>query len=351
MAPGDLVLLTGATGHVGYVVLKTLLAQGYAVRAAVRSEAKAETVRNHPCTKAKEGQLSFLIVPDFLVPGAFDEAAKGAKYVIHVASPLFHPSQQGGDLDQLLIRPAVQATIGMFESARRSGTVERVVITSSAVATVPLAVLLGQDDGTVQYGPDYRTPDIPAPYDNSPTVAYVQSKIAALKEGEAWIAREKPRFDVVHMHPSFVEGRDDLTTTVEGFETGTNAMVLGPVLGRTGPQTPPSVVHVEDVARAHVGALNPAVQGNQSFVLSSTGKDGMRWDDAKAFVGKHFPEAVEKGVLRNDGTTPTGKAWVDNSKTVEVLGIEFKSYEDMVVSVVGHYLEVIEKEEKKGDRQ
>jgi len=268
------------------------------------------------------------------------------KYIIHVASPLFHPSQQGRDLDELLVKPAVQGTIGMFESARKAGTVERVVITSSAVATVPLSVLFGQDDGTIEYGPEYRTPDISAPYDHNPVIAYVQSKIAALKEGEAWIEREKPAFDVVHIHPSFIEGRDDLTTTVGGFDTGTNSMVLGPVLGRTADMTPPAVVHVEDVALAHVRALDPEVPGNQSFVLNATGKEGIEWDDAKEFVKKHFPEAVESGVLKNDGTTPSGKSWIDNSKTVEVLGIRFKSYEDMVVSVVGHYLEILEKEKK-----
>lgn len=345
MAATDLVLLTGATGHVGYAVLKQLLAQDYTVRAAVRSSAKAELVRTHASVHAKEGQLSFVIVPDFLVDGAFDEAVKGVKYVIHVASPL-PSSQPGGDLDESFIKPAVQGTIGMFASARKAGSVKRIVVTSSAVATAPVTVLFGQDDGSVEYGPDYRAQDIPAPYDNNPGVAYVQSKIAALKEAEAWVAREKPEFDVVHIHPSFILGRDDLTTTVEGFDSGTNAMVLGLVLDRAADPTPSAVVHVEDVAAAHVKALDPAVSGNQSFLLSSTGKDGMEWEQAKEFAKKHFPDAVERGLLPCKGTRETGKAWLDNSKTREGLGIQFKDFEEMVVEVVGHYLEVLEQAKK-----
>ena len=86
MAGGDLVLLTGATGLVGFAVLRAALKKGYKIRAAVRSEAKAETVRSNPTLKdISKDQLSFVIVPDILPDGAFDEAANGVKYILQVA--------------------------------------------------------------------------------------------------------------------------------------------------------------------------------------------------------------------------------------------------------------------------
>jgi hypothetical protein len=37
---------------------------------------------------------------------------------------------------------------------------------------------------------------------------------------------------------------------------------------------PASVVHIKDVALAHVRALDRNIPGNQSFLLSSTGDEG-----------------------------------------------------------------------------
>lgn len=88
--PGDRVLITGATGHIGFRTLRYALDNGYTVKAAVRSEQKAETVRSNPALRAykNSSQLSFVIVPDLTVEGAYDTAVNGVKYIVHIASPL-----------------------------------------------------------------------------------------------------------------------------------------------------------------------------------------------------------------------------------------------------------------------
>jgi uncharacterized protein YbjT (DUF2867 family) len=69
------VLITGASGFIAAHVLNAFLQAGFKVRAAVRSEKTAEKVRK---THGKYGDaLSFVIVPDIAVAGAFDEAVKG----------------------------------------------------------------------------------------------------------------------------------------------------------------------------------------------------------------------------------------------------------------------------------
>lgn len=61
-------------------------------------------------------------------------------------------------------------------------------------------------------------------------------------------------------------------------------------------------------------------------------------------MARRFPEAVKNGLLPNNGSNPSVVSKIDASKTEKVFGIKFASYEDVVVSVVGHYLELLEKE-------
>ncbi|KAK5135718.1 hypothetical protein LTR08_004704 [Meristemomyces frigidus] len=208
---GNTVLLTGASGFVGFRVLRYTLEHGYNVRAAVRSEAKAEAVRSNPVLKAlgKDAQLSFVIVPDFIAPGAFDEAVKGVEGIIHVASPLPSKTPNDGDMEKLLIEPAVRGTIAMFESARKVDSVRRIVVTSSVVAIAPVrATFVESVDET--FGPESRVSEMHPPIPNAQI--YIASKVATLNRAEAWVKREKPTFDVNHViyiEPAEILGRDD----------------------------------------------------------------------------------------------------------------------------------------------
>lgn len=89
--PNDIVLLTGASGYVGSLVLVRLLKAGYTVRCAIRSEGKKDKVLGTDSIKAlkpSREQLSWIVVRDLAAPGAYDEAAVGVKYIIHCASPI-----------------------------------------------------------------------------------------------------------------------------------------------------------------------------------------------------------------------------------------------------------------------
>jgi nucleoside-diphosphate-sugar epimerase len=272
----NLVLLTGATGHLGFKVLRTALEAGYHVRAAVRSEQKATILGSNSVLKTTPGfsNLSFVVVPDFLAPGAFDEAAKDTRYIIHVASPIITKLPESDDYEAHFVQPAVQGTLGVFESARKAGTVTRIVVTSSAVAILPLLALVQSDGQT--YSAQNRLPEIEPPFADG-RVGYVASKIAALNRAEAWIEQKKPSFDVIHIHPSFIFGRDDLADSAEYFQTGTNKIPLNIALGVTSDPQPNTWNDVGDTAKMHVLALDPKVPGNQSFLASSTGQDGMKY--------------------------------------------------------------------------
>jgi len=79
--------ITGITGHVGFKVLVTALQAGYRVRGTIRREAQIETIKSQASIQPFLDQLSFTIVPDITLDGAFDAVLNEVTYVLHIASP------------------------------------------------------------------------------------------------------------------------------------------------------------------------------------------------------------------------------------------------------------------------
>lgn len=340
----DLVLITGATGFLGFQVLLQALEQGYQVRAAVRNEAKAQTITSNPTFKAlnRSSQLSFITVPDFLKPGAFDSAVQDVKYIIHVASPL--PFSASSDYENSIIQPAVQGTLGVLESAKQSSTVKRIVITSSTLA------ITGKERDEIfnqVFTAENRQPTDDGPYGDA-SHAYAASKVAALNRAEEWIQQNKPAFDVIHIHPSFIFGRNDLYTSTKDFFSGTNVLPLAIATGKADSRTTYSMCynHVADSARAHVLALDEKVQGNQSFMVTSAGGKGEEWSDVWGIVERRYPEAVEKGIFRKGEVFGSREFKADVKKTERAFGFGMASFEEAVAPVFDQFLELLAKESK-----
>ncbi|KAG0645446.1 Ketoreductase CTB6 [Hyphodiscus hymeniophilus] len=341
---GELVLITGGTGLIGIKTIHTALKAGYSVRAAVRSQSKADAVLATPTVKAINpgSRLSFVIVPDILADSAYDEAVKGVKYVIHVASPVI--KGEGFTPDQYethLIQPALKGTAGILESAYKTHGIKRIVITSSEVAIIPWEEFIAKEVDTV-YDDTYQIPFPAGPYSHV-FEAYSASKVRALVATKDFVAEKKPEWDIINIMPSFVVGDNEMITDPKLISDGTVSAAMAQVLGGDSGwgAVPSTSVHVADVARLHVDALNPKIDGNQSFLAVSEGERGTRWEEAIAIVNKNFPEAVKKGVLPNNGTAATKRTKVDASRTEKVFGFKFASYEEQVKSAVKQYLELV----------
>lgn len=127
---------------------------------------------------------------------------------------------------------------------------------------------------------------------------------------------------------------------------GSNTVVMGLLQGvQTNIPVSAHTVHVDDVARAHVQALDPKITNNQNFGCTTL-LEGIVWEDAFNIVKKHFPEAVEKGILPLGGShVLQKKPKYDCHKTEEVMGFKFQSFEAQVVSLVSWYLEVVQKKQ------
>lgn len=162
---GKLILITGSNGFIGYRVVVDALAAGYKVRAAVRTEDKRNQILAAPSVKKLNNgsNLSFVLVPNLLTPGAYDEAVKGVDFVIHLASPLVTGIPEH-KFETHLIKPAVMGTLGMLESASKVKSIQRVVITSSGVANMSTADLFGGGNGKV-FNEASRAPNETGPYE------------------------------------------------------------------------------------------------------------------------------------------------------------------------------------------
>ncbi|KAL8668351.1 MAG: hypothetical protein Q9168_007022 [Polycauliona sp. 1 TL-2023] len=308
----ELVLITGGTGFVGYACVLRALNQGYRVRLAVRNESSIAKIKNAPSCQPHLGRIDFATVNDMTQKGAFDEALQDASYVIHVASPTPTPgADKAGPFHDTVVQPAVSGTVSMLQSAAKVPSVKRVVITSSASALLT-------DDQTKVHN--------------------------AYKASQEFLRTEKPHFTIINIMPTFVVGKHELFTTPEDISSKTtNAIALAPIFGDGLPfPFPGCTVHIDDVAKIHVAALDPEIEGNQNFLVNAGGLAGIQWNDAKEIVRKRFPDAVDKGLLPLQGSTETRTMKVDGSKAERVFNFKYKDFEEQIVSVMEYYLEAVE---------
>lgn len=104
----DLILLTGATGFVGFRTLIAALEAGYRVRAVVRKFEHVNKIKSHKATQPHLTDIEFAVVPDLSAKDAFASIFDSVKYVLHIASPLAQSLGPDSDIDAELIRPAVK---------------------------------------------------------------------------------------------------------------------------------------------------------------------------------------------------------------------------------------------------
>ncbi|KAG6266169.1 hypothetical protein E4U47_005961 [Claviceps purpurea] len=380
MPARDLVLLTGATGMVGFRILVRLLESGYYVRAAVRTQAGFDRIRALPTVHKYANQLSSIVVPEITQRLAYFEAIRGAKFVVHVASPISCPNLTSeGDYHEHIIRPAMQGTTNLLEAAHCAKSVKRVVITGSLMSIVSNKKRLTSGvliDGNYTHKasqtapraedakhecsqlsvlllilcfPTYLTEntlDVDLNGSINQSNAYIRSKALAFASIRIFMAEKRPRFTVANILPVLILGRDDEFTNMTTIRfKGANSLLLGPLLGihNNIAAMMGNSVHLDDVAELHVRALDaPLTMESETFIAAA---GPMNWSDCFDIVKRRFPKEYAEGVFPfYDIVRPTTSVLnVDNSKAKRLLGREFKTFEEQVVSVVEQYLELRER--------
>ncbi|THV48369.1 hypothetical protein BGAL_0252g00010 [Botrytis galanthina] len=323
-------LITGATGFIGFRTLIEALDAGYIIRVAVRSELGSKALLSNAkiFEFASKGKLSFIEVPDILHKDAYVMALKDVTYAIHIASPIPLPFR---DPQTDIIDPTVQGSANILEAALKTPSLRRIVLTSSIVANMPFPHVT-EDPPFITA--NSRVPDIEG-QTKDVFSAYCAAKIATLNATDAFVEEHKPHFDVVKVFPGFVYGRDQRATDINSLMSGSNRLVLAILLGQTFDQPRlAGAAHVDDVAKVHVLALDKKLAGTHDLGVTAP----MVYEDAFEIVKKHFPKEVEKGVFKQGGQPSLQINW-NAEKTEELFELKFKTYEDMVLDITRQYLE------------
>ena len=268
------VLVTGGTGYIGAWLVKELLEKGYTVRMTVRDTSRKEKYQKlEEIGRKAKGKLE-IWEADLLKEGSYNKAAKGADAVIHVASPF---KLRIKDAQKELLDPALLGTRNVLKAASASGTIKKVVLTSS------VAAISGDNKDMKDKGLAALTEEHFNTSSSAKHQPYSYSKLIA--EKEAWkIAKEQNQWNLVVINPSFVMG-PALTHSSESESINFMKDILKGKFFFGAPDLYFGFVDVRDVAHAHVLALeNDDASGR--YILAERCMGVM---DLCAIIGKQFP--------------------------------------------------------------
>jgi dihydroflavonol-4-reductase len=226
LATSSRVFLTGATGFIGRHVSRALRAAGYEVRALVRD----------PSIGIEDGDV---VAGDLRRPGDLLPALRGCRYVVHCAALYSFAPRDRASLRSV----NVVGTAGLLEAARIAG-VERAVVTSSGATVGP-----ARSDDRPSTETNWAVNGTPSGYHHSK----LEQEFAALAA----------RVPAVLVLPTTVVGPGDAKPTPSG------RLIVDFARGRVFASPPAggaNLVAVEDVARAHVLALERGRPGERYLI-------------------------------------------------------------------------------------
>lgn len=325
----ELVLVTGGSGFIAVHTMAKLLQKSYKVRTTLRTMSRQEEVKSM-LTQAGISYFDDLefIQADLTHEENWLEAATGATYVIHVASPT--PATRP-DADDAMVKMAVDGVLHVFRASKKSN-VKRIVLTSASGA-----VLAGHKNHQEIFTEKDWTNL------NAPINAYQRSKTRA--EQEAW---------------KFVKENDmELASILP-------VAVMGPVLGKDFSHSNQIIknmlegkmkhllhmgfdyVDIRDVADLHILAMERPEANGERFL--ATAGENLTYKQLAEILKKHFGDKANKVStrevsdfvvkflalfnkdLRMPATFLGQNTACSNEKAKKLLGWQPRSAEDAIIA-------------------
>ncbi|RAK75338.1 putative 3-beta hydroxysteroid dehydrogenase/isomerase [Aspergillus fijiensis CBS 313.89] len=324
--PAPLIFMTGATGFIGSATAVQALKSGYQLRLGVRQ--KSEKLQS--LLSEYREQVEFVIIPDLTEEAAFRGKLDGVDYVLHLASPLANGTDK-----EAFFSPAVNGTLAVLKEAAKVPSIKKVVVTSSIAALIPLAglpdggVIREDNDWDLAVDPtaDFVDPNNPAA---TPMTLYRASKLLANNATWDFWRTENPHYALVTLHPSFVFGHNLVQASGKEIEAGSNGIIWGSVMGGV-PLGGITGVHIQDVAEAHIRALDSRIKNGAKYLLSGP---PTTWKEVARIAHELYPNVGVKLTEGAEGASmPT-----DTTKAEVELQMQWRPWEEMVRSVMDQQL-------------
>lgn len=154
---------------------------------------------------------------------------------------------------------------------------------------------------------------------------YVASKIVAHQASLDWVTEQKPAFQLITVHPTFVLGHSLIRKTATDLD-GINAW-FWQSLQQPAPVFPAVIVDVRDVAELCLKAAAVEVRPGEAELVASGAPTS--WREIREWVSKEYPQLETR--LEEDGPTPFR---VDN----EVLGIKWRPLGETLSGLIDQQL-------------
>jgi nucleoside-diphosphate-sugar epimerase len=182
-------------------------------------------------------------------------------------------------------------------------------------------------DFSVNENANFEDPQNPAA---TPMRLYVASKHLANQATWDFRATAKPHYALVTLHPAFVFGHNLVQTSADGTKMGSNRNLWNFIM--TGdPAEKITGVHVQDVAEAHIKALDPKIVDGSKYLLAGPKMTGA---EIAPIVKRFYPDS---GALVTEDikgvSIPT-----DTIKAETELRIQWRSVETMVRDMMDQQL-------------
>ncbi|KAI6706643.1 hypothetical protein NL676_009605 [Syzygium grande] len=267
------VCVTGGTGFIASWLIMRLLEHGYSVRTTVRPDPDGRRDISFLKNLPGASERLQIITADLGDPESFGPAIAGCVGVFHVATPVDFEDREP---EPVVTKRCIEGTLGILRACLNCKTVKRVVYTSSASA-VQLnnsgADILDEDSWS-----DAESIREVTMFGASYAISKTLTEKAVLEFGE------QHGLEVVTVVPSYVHG-----PFICPKFPGSVQISLALVLGNENEYChllKVSLVHVDDVARAHIFLFeHPDAKGR--YICSSA---TMTIEEMSNFLSERYPE-------------------------------------------------------------
>ncbi len=336
---GGTVAVTGAAGFIGSWVVKLLLDKGYRVRACVKD---ANDPERCDFLRAMPGYLSGRLTlhsANLDQEGAFDDIFKGCHGVAHVA----HVTDYR---DEDYVRRVCDHLI---KSVNESGTVGRVIVTSSIAAVISEVDINELKRRPTLY--EDRYPDETNPRRTYERQGYSKAKVHAQRVFSD-AAEESGDWDAITCCPADNVGpiQSPHQKNMGPWQHFVEMMLLGEYY-QNGGYRPWMTVDVRDDALCHIGLLESlSIKNGERYIAWST--DTPKVEEICASIDRLLPELGHDTPEVTDNFPDRVKEreqelrdiWAGcdlrNDRIIAATGVEFRPFDESLRDCVESLLEI-----------